>query len=71
MNQEEILKTIEEEMMYVIQNVDEMVDEKFQSGEISTEQYLSLSQRIRAYADEGRNILSILRTHSGAMVFLV
>ena len=69
MNQEEILKTIEKEMMYVIQNVDEMVDEKFQSGEISTEQYLSLSQRIRAYADEGRNILSILRTHSSLWYF--
>ena len=69
MNENEELISIEEGIISVVQMVDELIEERLISGEIGTEQYLSLSQRIRAYVDEGRNILSLLRTRSGAMAF--
>ena len=62
MNEKEELITIEEEIMLVIQKVDEMVDEKLQSGEINTEQYLKLSQEIQTYADKSKNVIALLRT---------
>jgi len=62
MNQEEILKTVEDEMMSVIQNVDELLDERVQSGEIDSEQYLKLAQEIQTYADGSRKVIALLRT---------
>ncbi|MGA9406211.1 MAG: hypothetical protein WBW71_03665 [Bacteroidota bacterium] len=65
MNENEELISIEEGIISVVQMMDKLIEERLVSGEIGTEQYLSLSQRIQAYADEGRNILSILRARSG------
>ena len=62
MNESEKISKIEEGILFVMQDVDELLDEKFQSGEINTEQYLNLSQEIRTYADESRKILALLRT---------
>jgi hypothetical protein len=58
----EKITKIEEGILFVVQDVDELLDEKFQSGEINTEQYLKLSQEIQTYADESRKIIALLRT---------
>ena len=54
MNESEKIGKIEEGILFVMQDVDELLDEQFQSGEMNTEQYLNLIQHIRAYADESR-----------------
>ncbi|MDD8018606.1 MAG: hypothetical protein PHP42_09555 [Bacteroidota bacterium] len=60
MNENELLRTIEEEMLFVLQKIDEFGEHKLQSGEISAEQYLSFSRYVRKYTDESRNILQVL-----------
>jgi len=61
MNENEILRTIEEEMLFVVQKIDEFGEYKLQSGEISSEQYVSFSCCIRKYANDSRNVLGLLR----------
>jgi hypothetical protein len=62
MNENESIITIEDEMVSVIQKLDELLDERVQSGEINTEEYLKLSGKIQTYADESRQIVALLRT---------
>ncbi len=67
----EKIAKIEEEILFVMQDVDELLDEKFQSGEMNTEQYLNVIQQIRAYADESRRIIALLHmqiTHGASSV---
>lgn len=64
MNESDILNSIEEEMLSVIQRVDELIEEGFLSSEIDTEQYLKFSQEIQTYAAKSRRIIALLRTHS-------
>ena len=61
MNESEKIGKIEEGILFVMQDVDELLNEKFQSGEINTEQYLNVIQQIRAYADESRRIIALLQ----------
>jgi len=60
MNESEKIYKIEEGILFVMQDVDELLDEKFQSGEMNAEQYLNVTQQIRAYADESRRIIALL-----------
>ena len=67
----EKIAKIEEEILFVMQDVDELLDEKFQSGEMNTEQYLNVIQQIRTYADESRRIIALLHmqiTHGASSV---
>ncbi len=61
MNESEKIGKIEEGILFVMQDVDELLDEQFQSGEMNTEQYLNLIQQIRAYAEESRRIIALLQ----------
>lgn len=60
MNESEKIGKIEEGILFVMQDVDELLNEKFQSGEINTEQYLNVIQQVRSYADESRRIIALL-----------
>ena len=69
MNESEKIAKIEEGVPFIMQDVDELLDEKFQSGEINTEQYLNVNQHVRAFADESRNIIAsiqIQQTHGNS-----
>ena len=61
MEESEILKSIEEEMLSVLQRVDELIEEGLLSGDIDTEQYLKLAQEIQTYADKSRKIIALLQ----------
>ena len=61
MNESEILKTIEEEMLFVVQKIDELGEHKLQSGELTAERYLTFTFSIRKYADESRNVIEFLQ----------
>lgn len=61
MNEYEILKTIEEEMLFVVQKIDELIEHKLQSGEINSEKYLRITLYMRKYAEESQNVVSFLR----------
>jgi len=61
MNESEKIAKIEEGVLFIMQDVDELLDEKFQSGEINTEQYLNVNQHVRAFADESRNIIASIQ----------
>ncbi len=61
MNESEKVGKIEEEILFVMQDIDELLDEKFQSGEMNTGQYLNVIQQVRSYADESKRIIALLQ----------
>ena len=62
MNIDEILITVEEEMLSVIKKMDVAVEERLSADKISTKQFLLLSSSVRLYAEAGRNIIEVLQS---------
>jgi len=64
MNEHEVFKAIEEEILLVVQQIDELGEYMLQTGEFNTEQYLVFTHHVRAYVDESQKIFNMLRCES-------
>ena len=61
MNDYEMINSIQLEMLTVIQKLDEILENRVNSGRITTEQFLFLSSSIREYSEECQNIVEVFR----------